>query len=155
MPKLMIALDSGETAALRSCVWVFYEPCGCPRGLVEAVFGDTTLADDETAFRAFFDEGRKRDTLATVQRMRKMGVTAELMTRARYRDEVYPRMLADCAHAEGAAAPEGDAAAKLAKVRDVIAQLREHAADSKYHLEQCAYTDAANWLDEAIGGESA
>jgi hypothetical protein len=48
---------------------------------------------------------------------------------------------------------EADAAAKLAKARDLITQLRDCAAESKYALAEGAYKDAADWLDEAIGGD--
>jgi len=43
-------------------------------------------------------------------------------------------------------------AAKLAKVRDVIAEMRGCAAESK-GAEQGAYLDAIEWLERALGGD--
>jgi len=85
-------LDSGEKASLRDCEWVFYEPCGCPRGVMSAVILGQPMLDEDTAFREFFDDGYKRTTLAMVKRERKRGVTAELMTTERYRAEISPAM---------------------------------------------------------------
>lgn len=45
------------------------------------------------------------------------------------------------------------AAAALARVRDVVKELRKHAEEAQLNSEICAYTDAADWLDNALGGE--
>jgi len=98
MPELMVKLESGETVELRECDWVFYAPCGCPRGVMSPFIMSTAIYDEGAAFTAFFDDGRKRTTQATVKRERESGVTAELMLHDRYRAEVYPRMTAKCPH---------------------------------------------------------
>lgn len=71
------------------------------------------------------------------------------------------RLTADEAIAIGAAGaalkagerPTVDAEAAVANVRDVIAELRKLAAESHLPVESGSYTDAADWLDKALGGE--
>jgi len=104
MPDLRVVLDDGTDAALTVCDWVFYEPCGCPRGVMDAVILGEALWHEDAAFRAFFDDGlRKRSTDARVKRERKRGVTAVLMTHDRYRAQVSPVMLRKCPHAAAVA----------------------------------------------------
>lgn len=106
MPELMVALDDGTTALLRDCEWVFYEPCGCPCGVIDAVCAGWALYDEEVAWREFFDAGLKRKTAAAVKQARERGVRAELMTVERYRAEVNPAMRVKCAHrTEAVSAP--------------------------------------------------
>lgn len=98
MTAIMVRLDGGLTVPLRACDWVFYARCGCPRGVMNAVVGETALLEEETAWREFFDEGYERETAARIDLERQRGVTARLMTHAQYRAEVYPAMAAACPH---------------------------------------------------------
>lgn len=104
MPELMVQLDDGQTVPLAKCAWVFYEPCGCPRGVMDAVICGTPMYDEDAAFREFFDTGYKRQTDAAIKREHKRGVTAELMTVRRYRAEVTPRLYGKCPHVKAAEA---------------------------------------------------
>lgn len=113
MPELTVTLDTGESAPLRDCEWVFCEPCGCPRGVMDAIICGTALYDEDVAFREFFDTGYKRKTDAAVKRERKRGVTAELMSVERYRAEVNPRLRGKCPHAQAA---EAEAAGQIALI---------------------------------------
>lgn len=111
MPELMVQLDDGQTAPLADCEWVFYEPCGCPRGVMDAVTSGATVHDEDAAFREFFDvTGYKRQIDAAVKRERKRGVTAVLMTVERYRAEVNPKLRGKCPHVQAA---EAEAAGQL------------------------------------------
>lgn len=108
MPELTVTLDDGTSAAPDQCDWVFFDPCGCPRGVMDAVVLGEVLWHDEAAFRAFFDDGlRKRSTDARIKRERKRGVTAVMMTHDRYRAEISPVMLRKCPHV-AARGGEGD-----------------------------------------------
>ena len=98
MTALMVQLDGGLTVPLSTCDWVFYNPCGCPRGVTMAQIGDTVLYDEESAWRDFFEQDRKRETDALIKRERKNGVTARLMTHETYKADVYPAMTARCPH---------------------------------------------------------
>lgn len=98
MTTLMVQLGGGLTVPLSTCDWVFYHPCGCPRGVTVAQIGDTVLHDEGSAWRDFFEQGTKRETDALTKRERKRGVTAQLMTHTQYRAEVYPAMTAPCPH---------------------------------------------------------
>lgn len=109
MPELMVQIN-GRTVPLRDCEWVFYEPCGCPRGVMDASICDQPIYDEDAAFREFFDTGYKRQTDAAVKRERERGVTAELMTVERYRVEVNPRLRGKCPHAKAA---EAEAAGQM------------------------------------------
>lgn len=104
MAELLIQLDDGTTAPLRRCVWVFYAPCGCPRGVINAAYGDTVLHDEDAAWRGFFEEGNKRESVALIKRERARGVTSSLMSFDRYRTEVNPRLSGKCPHARAAEA---------------------------------------------------
>lgn len=99
MPELTVTLDDGTTAPLAKCDWVFYKPCGCPRGVMDAVSVEWILHNEGLAFYAFFDDGSgKRKTEALVRREIKRGVTAELMTHQRYVAEISPAMRSACPH---------------------------------------------------------
>lgn len=98
MTTLMIQLDGGLTVPLGTCDWVFYHSCGCPLGVTMAQIGDTVLHDEESAWRDFFEQDRKRETDALIKRERKNGVTARLMTHETYKADVYPAMTAPCPH---------------------------------------------------------
>lgn len=101
MPELIVALDDGTNAPIADCDWVFYEPCGCPRGVMDAVILSEALWHEEAAFRAFYDDGLpKRSTDARIKRERARGVTAVMMTHERYRAEVSPSMLNKCPHGQ-------------------------------------------------------
>jgi hypothetical protein len=102
---LMIQLDGGLAVPLRECDWVFYHPCGCPRGVTMAQIGDIVLYDEESAWRDFFEQDYKRETDALIKRERKRGVTARLMTHAQYKTDVHPAMTAPCPHGLAAVTP--------------------------------------------------
>lgn len=121
MTELMVRLDDGQTVPLADCEWVFYEPCGCPRGVMAAVILDRPMHDEDTAFYEFFDDGYKRTTAAAVKRERKRGVTAELMSVERYRAEVNPRLRGKCPHAKAAEAEAAGQAPLFEAVSDAVA----------------------------------
>lgn len=104
MTTLMVQLDDGLTVPLRECDWVFYHPCGCPRGCMSAVCASWTITDEDAAFREFFDEGRKRETEATIKRERKAGTTARLIAGKELR-EFLDRLKDRCPHVLAAAVP--------------------------------------------------
>lgn len=106
MPELMVKLDNEATVPLRSCDWVFYAPCGCPRGVMMAVVGDEVSHDEDSAFLHFFYEGNKREALALAKRERGRGVTARLVSHDQYKAEVYPAMLVKCTHRPGLGASD-------------------------------------------------
>lgn len=110
MAELLVQLDDGTTAPLRRCVWVFYASCGCPRGVINAVYGDTVLHDEDAAWRAMFEEGNKRESTALIKRERARGVTSSLMPFDRYRAEVNPLLAGKCPHAR---AVEAEAAGQV------------------------------------------
>jgi hypothetical protein len=103
MSDLLVEID-GQHIPLRRCVWVFYAPCGCPRGVINAMYGDTVLHDEDTAWRGMFNEGNKRESTALVKHERAAGVTSELMPFDRYRAEVNPLLVGKCPHARAAEA---------------------------------------------------
>lgn len=91
MAKLMVEID-GQAVPLAECDWVFYKACGCPRGVMRALIGDAVLYDEEAAWREFFGPGTKREIQSLINRARRDGVSAELMTHARYCEEISPLM---------------------------------------------------------------
>lgn len=76
--------------------WAFFDPCGCPRGVLEAT-PDMTKAD---AFEDMWED----DPVGMTRAVRS-GVTAELMDHERYVRDVMPQMLPSyvCPHGAGAA----------------------------------------------------
>lgn len=100
MPELAVKIDN-EYVPLAACDWVLREPCGCPFGVMSAAnpfSGQTIAADEDAAWRAFYDTARERT------KARKSGATVELMTHERYGREVYPLMRGPFRHVCGAAA---------------------------------------------------
>ena len=106
MPELMVTLDTGETARLADCDWVFTAACGCPIGCMLADIGGEVYYDEDQALRSFFDKGTKRATEARVKREREAGVEAELMTHERYKAVVAPLMRDRCPHGQQEIATE-------------------------------------------------
>lgn len=71
--------------------WVFFEPCGCPFGVLEAIRwprrGGAGRALTKTeAWRDFYDTAKARNTAFD------RGVTAELMTHERYVEDHFEFM---------------------------------------------------------------
>ncbi len=80
--------------------WVFFDPCGCPFGVLEARRGRGTYYTRSEAWREFFDTAKERN--AAMDR----GVTSELVDHAAYVRDLMPMMLGDyrCPHAATAGA---------------------------------------------------
>jgi hypothetical protein len=110
VPEVTVTLDDGETiplARVASCHWVMYRACGCPFGCLYAVFEDEVLLDEDAALLAFYDrdEGDRQAVEARVGKARADGVTARLVSEARFRGEVLPALLGSCIHGPGAQLP--------------------------------------------------
>ena len=89
-PNVFVDIN-GEHVPLDQTEWVFYNKCGCPFGCMHA---DT--AEEDTAWRRMFDYAKDRN------QHKKNGVTAELITKERFRSEVAPKMRLEyqCPHGE-------------------------------------------------------
>lgn len=81
MMRVLVELGDGETVPLSECEWVWYQPCGCPFACATA-----ETPDEDLAWREMFRTKREAD------RQRRSGVTSELMTFQRWRDEIADRM---------------------------------------------------------------
>lgn len=76
--------------------YVFLDPCGCPRGLVEASArkpgGPARLADEGEAWDEMYD------TRAEERVARSAGVTVAHVDHATYERDLYPLMRTACPH---------------------------------------------------------
>lgn len=86
--RVFVELD-GVLVPLDKCEWVWTDKCGCPIAVAHA---DT--ADEETAWKDVWHLARER------ARRRRRGITAELMTFARAKEEYLPKMRSEyqCPH---------------------------------------------------------
>ncbi|GGM53703.1 hypothetical protein ACFFX1_54725 [Dactylosporangium sucinum] len=75
--------------------WVFFQPCGCPFGVLEAVRfperGAGRALTRSEAWREFYETAAERNTAMD------RGVTSELMDHDVYVRDVYPQMLSSAA----------------------------------------------------------
>jgi hypothetical protein len=78
--KVLVEID-GSVAPLEECEWVWTEKCGCAVAMSYA-----NTADEEKAWRDAFQYAKER------AKLRRRGVTAELMTFKRARAEFLPMM---------------------------------------------------------------
>ncbi|MFF2100915.1 hypothetical protein [Streptomyces sp. NPDC058202] len=78
---LTVTVD-GQPVPLDDCGWFELRPCGCIDSAIVAVVGDRVIATADQALRHWHSTKRQREA-----RVRD-GITVELMTMARYREEI-------------------------------------------------------------------
>ncbi|MEU8839999.1 hypothetical protein AB0D97_12830 [Streptomyces roseus] len=82
MSTLLVQIE-GQTLPLANCVWVEYQPCGCPCSVMNADWGDGMVyATEEQARREMYPLKRERDKSI------KQGFALKLVTFAYYREAV-------------------------------------------------------------------
>ena len=85
--RLLAEID-GEAVPLADCDWVLWAPCGCAPGVLVA----REAATEDAAWREFYPKKRDRD------RMQRDGYRMELVTHARWREEISELMRTPCPH---------------------------------------------------------
>ncbi|KAB2347325.1 hypothetical protein [Actinomadura rudentiformis] len=91
--KLLAEID-GELVQLDDCDWVLWAPCGCAIGVVVARHTPT----EDAAWKEFYPTKRERES------KQRKGYRMELVTHARWRDEISDLMRAACSHTATASA---------------------------------------------------
>ena len=92
-PRLLAEID-GHAVPLDECDWVLWGACGCPYGVT---VGHLSATEDD-AWKMFFQYKRE------ITKAQRRGDYLELMTHARWGQEVMPRMKTRCPHWPGDAA---------------------------------------------------
>lgn len=88
--RLLAEID-GVATPLDECEWVLWAPCGCVPGVLVADEAPT----EDAAWREFYPTKRERD------RKQRQGYRMELVTHARWRDEISDLMRAGRPHQVG------------------------------------------------------
>lgn len=86
--QLLVTLPGQDKPIpLADCEWVLWDSCGCAAGAMYASAAPT----EDAAWREWYPRKRDRDRARRTQRL-------EVMTRARWAQEVAPTMATPCPH---------------------------------------------------------
>jgi len=87
-----VEAQAGPLVTLTACDWVLWSPCGCPRAVTLAQYGDTVLTTADKAWEELTPDDAERDS------ERRFGYRIELVTHERYSAEIYDQMRGPCPH---------------------------------------------------------